>query len=365
MLALVTLVEVFVSRHHLLLMDSLDLDWQTTSRLARQRASKCDILCFGDSMIKFGIAPRVLDASLDRPSYNLALLDGKPAASYYLFRRALAAGARPAAVLVDFQPEMIAQPAAHLLQNPKWNALMLEPDEALDMAWNYRDPSFFAQLMVARCLPTVRSRNQIHKNLRAALKGRSSPTRETNGPIRRNWQQNHGGILLARHPSYDGDVPDAMIGSLFYPDWQNEPTNTRYVERFLALASDARIPVFWLFPPNAPKVVTLRTENGIFGRYDTFVRGVQKRFDNVTVIDARRSGYMNSVFVDPIHLDRQGAAALSAAVASVIKTTLTPGAANSRWVTLPDYHEPRVGVGLEDVEQSKMALKLEETRVRR
>ncbi len=365
MLALVALVELFVSRHPLSFLDTPELDWQTSGRLATERTAQRDILCFGDSMVKFGIAPRMLDAKLKRSSYNLALLDGKPATSYYLFRRALAAGARPSAVLVDFQPEMISQPPAHLLKSPRWNALMPEPGEALDLAWSYRDPNFFARLILSRYFPSIRCRSRVRAKVLAALNGQSAPESETSAPIRRNWQVNHGAILLPRQPSYQGNVPDQMIGDMFNPNWKCEPANARYVQRFLALASNARIPVFWLLPPNAPRVVAQRTENGLYARYDAFVREALGRFANLTVIDARRSGYEHSVFVDPVHLDRQGAVALTTGLADVLRTALAPGASTPRWVFLPVYREPTAGMGLEDVEQSKSALRLDGMRVQR
>jgi hypothetical protein len=172
-------------------------------------------------------------------------------------------------------------------------------------------------------------------------------------------------MLLARQPSYQGEVPPQMIGDLLNPAWKCQPANARYVQRFLELAFDARVPVFWLLPPNSPRVIAQRTENGLFARYDAFVREALGRFANLTVIDARRSGYEHSVFVDPVHLDRTGAAALTAGVADVLKTALAPGASTPRWVLLPAYHEPTAGMGLEDVEQSKSALKLDGMGVRR
>ena len=91
-------------REDLRLHDECRADWAYGGRAASRRAPDAEILCFGDSMIKFGMAPRVLEDRLGRRAFNLALYAGSPTASYFLLRRPLESGAKPAAVLVDFQP---------------------------------------------------------------------------------------------------------------------------------------------------------------------------------------------------------------------------------------------------------------------
>ena len=364
-LVLIVLIEMFAGQRTVSLLDSTDLDWKTTSRLATRRAAKCDILCFGDSMVKFGIAPKVLEAALKRPTYNLAMLDGKPAASYFQFRRALAAGARPSAVLVDYSPEAMFQPPWHLFQNPRWNELMLDPIESFDVAWNYGMPDLFARFVLARAFPTIRCRGQVRAHVLAALNGRDDSTREGNAPIRRNWQVNHGGILLARQPGFQGDVSAEFGCDLLNPQWRSEPDNSRYVERFLKLAQARDIPVFWIVPPNANRVLAFRREHGLAEPYSGFIRRAMDRFSNLRVIDARDSAFSDQVFVDPVHLDRQGASVLTTEVAGVLRRTLTPGPPVPRWVTLGPYRESPALPPLEDVEQSRAALKLDLTRARR
>ena len=76
-------------------------------------------------------------------------------------------------------------------------------------------------------------------------------------------------------------------------------------------------------------------------------------------------GYAHTCFVDPVHLDRQGAAALSSDVADAIQSSLASKDAGDRWVRLPTYREPSVEVSLEDVEQSKALSKVDESTLRR
>jgi hypothetical protein len=358
MLGLMVMVELFVGRNGLSFMDSAELDWMSSGRAARRKADRFDILAFGDSMLKFGIAPRVLEAKLGRKAYNLALLDGKPSITYILFRRAIEAGARPSAVLIDHSPEGLNQPPWHLLTNPHWNALLLSPREAWELARAYHDPEFFGHLVVARVLPSFRCRGQIRTDVLAALRGQGGSDPENHLPMRRNWQVNRGGILLPKQPGFQGDVPPGFAGDLFNDHCVVQPENVHFVRRMLRLAAENQVPVYWLMPPNAPKVVAHRDGNGVHANLDRFVRGLQTQFPNLSVIDARHAGYRNTVFVDPVHLDRDGAVALSADVAEVLRRSLIHSEPVARWVELPAYRDRPIALALEDVNQSRERLKL-------
>jgi hypothetical protein len=359
MLALIAGAEWFVSRNALSFMNAAELDWMASGWATAKHGARFDILCFGDSMLKFGIAPRVLEAKLGRRVHSFALLDGKPALTYLLFRRAIAAGARPAALIVDFPPEGLNQPPWHLLTNPHWNALLASPREAWELAWNYHDREFFGHLVLARVLPTFRCRGQIRTALLAAFQGQAGPNADNNRPLVRNQRINGGGIVLAKQPSFQGEVPPQCVGDLLNPSIVIQPENARYVRRLFRLAAEYNIAVYWLLPPLGSKVIAHRDQSGVHARYNRFVRSMQAQFPNVSVIDARHAGYHDSVFVDPVHLDRDGALALSSAVADVLQDALSHAEPVSRWVELPAYrdHDRHVALRLEDVEQSRLALR--------
>jgi hypothetical protein len=126
----------------------------------------------------------------------------------------------------------------------------------------------------------------------------------------------------------------------------------------LRLAAENQVPVYWLMPPNAPKVMAHRDGNGVHANLDRFVRGLQAQFPNLSVIDARHAGYQNTVFVDPVHLDRDGAVALSADVAEVLRRSLIHSEPVARWVELPAYRDRPIALAREDVNQSRERLKL-------
>src|SRR4051812_10632731 len=94
MLLLVSAVEVHFATQSLRDTSDQALSWKETAHHAVSEAKGPEILCFGDSLVKFGVLPKVVSSSTARTAYNLALLNGPPSASYFLLRRSLAAGAR-------------------------------------------------------------------------------------------------------------------------------------------------------------------------------------------------------------------------------------------------------------------------------
>ena len=109
MLVLVAAVETHLARHELDITNPGAAILRYASRAARRKAANCEILCLGDSLIKFGIVPGVIEERLGRRTYNLAVVGGQAPGSYFLLRQALAAGAHPSALLVDFKPNFLAE----------------------------------------------------------------------------------------------------------------------------------------------------------------------------------------------------------------------------------------------------------------
>src|SRR4051794_12362625 len=105
MFALVLAAEGFIGRREgRAFTTQVVAQWQLAGRAARREATRGELLCFGDSLVVFDVAPRVLEARTGRRAYNLAAMGSQSSTSYLLLRRALEAGARPSAVVVDFMP---------------------------------------------------------------------------------------------------------------------------------------------------------------------------------------------------------------------------------------------------------------------
>ncbi len=169
MIVLVTLVEGgFAGRHDRLATTWSD-DWRETGRSAVRKSHGRDLLCFGDSQVKSGVVPSVLESRTGRRAYNLAVGAGSPIGSYFLFRRALDAGARPEAVVLDAIPHILSD-ADGWYHRRLWPE-MLGLRDLLDLAWTSRDPELFAALLGARFVPSYRGRFEARTRIRAAFRG--------------------------------------------------------------------------------------------------------------------------------------------------------------------------------------------------
>ncbi len=102
--------------------------------------------------------------------------------------------------------------------------------------------------------------------------------------------------------------------------------------------------------PFRPDVEARRSAMGRTEDYSRFLRVLVAEHPGMIVHDARESGYDASYFVDPIHLNVRGAAALSADLGRAIRAQLDgPAVATaSRWTTLPAPHTLLSQVPIED-----------------
>jgi hypothetical protein len=360
MLALVLLVEGIVTRLDADVANTTALSWRLSGEAARGEATGCEVLCFGDSLVKHGVLPRTIEARSGRHAYNLAVAAGLAPVPYFLLRRTLDSGARPAAVVVDFKPDMLAGGPRY--QARGWQEL-LGPRELTELAWAARDPTLLATIALGALVPSVRSRHEIRAGIAAALRGEEPPQRRPNLLYARHWRVNKGANVAIRNTAFRGEVGPEDHKKYLSHAWRCHRINRDFVERFLALAESRGIPVYWLLPPIAPHLQARRDETGVDGQFTRFVQSFQARHRNLTVVDARHAGYGADVFVDPVHLDGQGALALSADLADL----LAPGCAASagRWLALAPYRARPAEADVEDVERSRLAVELSEARRRR
>jgi hypothetical protein len=362
MALLVLGVEACITRHEAFT-SLASAEHRFADRAARE-ARRYEILCFGDSQTKDGFIPRVFETRLGKRAINLSIPGSPSPSTYLLLRRALESGARPAAILVDYH--------AWLLQvDPRQRANVLAElgtlRDCVELSRAARDTCFLGELVTSRLLPSVRSRDEIRANLLAALRGEpSGPWQRMVAPARRNWLVNRGAQVMPRNPEAV-TIAKFWDEAASYPDrWDCVPLDVTYVKRFLRLAAAERIPVFFLIPPRHPRVQANREKLGLDALYTRFVSKVTAGFPNVTVIDARRSSYDPSVFIDSSHFDRQGASDYSDAVASIVADRL--GSSNrqgERWIDLPRHQIRPEPVAMEDLAQSEVALQAVSAGLRR
>ena len=105
--ALVVAVEASIAHEKMGSLGGSQWSCEDTLAGAGSVAQGSRVLCFGDSLIKQGLAPTVVEARSGLPAYNLALAGGQAPASYFLLRKALASGAKPDAVVVEYFPRLL------------------------------------------------------------------------------------------------------------------------------------------------------------------------------------------------------------------------------------------------------------------
>lgn len=357
MLGLVVAVELVVSREMGQWSSPLLMEWGATRRAAVSEAKGCDLLCFGDSMVKNGVLPATIEAGTGRRGYNLALPGGTAASPYFLLRRALDHGARPSAVLVDFHHQRLLDDPYTGPTIPVW-AQLLGPVEAYELASRQADPGYFPRLMVACLVPTVRIRSEVRAAVLAALDGRPVSQRGPGLAYARNRRVNRGAVVNPKNPAFR-ELPAPAESAAEAAGWWCQGANGHFLRRFLNLARERGIAVYWVMPPLSPSLQTKFDRERRDEVYLRFVRRLVDRDPNVTVVDGRHSGFPPTVFVDPVHLDKDGAASWSRALAAVLAHP------DGRWVELSTNRIGTPGAGVEDVYQSAAVLSASEGVVRR
>ena len=344
--------------------DRVNSSWLAAGRAAAGPEAGAEILCFGDSLIKLGILPRVLQDRLGWSAHNLAVLGGQAPTSYFLLRRVLEQGHRPRALIINFSPLLLAMdPRVNL----EWWSKLPEGCERLELLWRARDPALTASMTVQTLIASWSARDAVRSIL--GLEGDGDP----HGPpttipddarvFNRNWRLNCGAQVAPRHfIPIEGALPKPYEGSHWR--WRPHPAHAFYVERFLNLAAAHRIPVFWVLTPAMSAWLDRNDEVGTIAAYRRFVRDHVDRFPGLIVLDAQCVGWDRSAFRDPIHLNRDGAVRLTLAVAESILRGADRSSDDSRWRKLDgnaDQSSNRFQDLLEDLDQSRVAVNQRES----
>ncbi|MFO0954375.1 MAG: hypothetical protein U0835_25095 [Isosphaeraceae bacterium] len=357
MLALVALVEGAVARRVDGLVGVDQWGYLHARRAADREAGGAKILGLGDSLTKYHVVPPLVRERSGRALVNLAVAGSQPPASLYLFRRALAAGARPEAVVVDFATPMLrGGPRFSLVQWP----FLLDPAEAADLAWLARDATLFASVTTAWALPSLRCRASARARVVAALQGKDDDRRRAGQAFRRNVEKNGGAYLFAAYPPEYGrswmtpEKADAIVRE-GYRRFYCDPINARAIDRILSLARSRGVRVFWVLPPVIGPVQDRLEASGYEADLCRFVAGWQRRYPNLTVVDARRSVADPGAFHDPNHLAAPAAASYSLALGDLLRDALSrPGSPG--WARLPNCPSRPLPPGFEDAAASELAL---------
>ncbi len=355
MLALVAAVEGLIGLRSIALYDVDEWAFRYTARAASKSVRDAKVLCFGDSLVKLGVVPAVVGERTGKKTYNLALSGSQATTSYFLLKRALASGARPEAILVDFNPPLLRVGPRHI--TTRWGAL-IDPAEAAELAAWAGDADLFCEVALGRWLPSLRGKTTIRAHVLGALAGRTPTLEPTNRMALRNWKKNEGAQLMvgsaAARGLSDRAVEDLRTG--YYPEWKCHEANVRGLDHFLALAESHQIRVFWVLPPMLPAFHQKIRESGIEAQHEAFIRSWQAKYPGLVVLDARSQVADLAGLWDPQHLSVEGASAFSRDLGDALRRSLAGPGNLERWVAMgPVQLGPR-SPAIEDIDQSRLAV---------
>jgi hypothetical protein len=364
MLGLIVAIEGVVSRGWLDLTDPVSLSWRFSAEAAHRDAPGREVLCLGDSLVKHGLVPSVIARESGLSAANLAAARCPTLMTYFLFRRALEAGAHPPAIVFNSKP-------AVLIGSPDYNARywqeVLSWREGLELAGIGGRAQLLTTTLLGRLLPSLRWRPEVRSSVLSAFRGQTDRLHEVNRILWRNWTVNEGANVASLHSQYRGELPSDVEATLHPSAFHVNKANLRGIERLLHLAAERGIRVFWLLPPLSPALQSRREASGSEAKFERFVRSSQARYPRVvTVLDARRSAYPPEMFVDATHLGGRGAIALSRVVARAVRAELShkDRAPARGWIALEGPHPEPAGdleLALEDLDRSRVVLERDGT----
>jgi hypothetical protein len=361
MLGIVLAIETFVERHRDEFASPVGLLFEATGRSAKTESLGRDLLFFGDSVVKFGVAPRVIESRTGLRGYNLATIGSPASIPAILLREALESGARPKAVFVDFKPTLLSGYAA----DPPSFARIAAFGDGFKLAWKAREPDDFARFAVGWVLPSYRDRFMIRSRISEGFSGQAEPSLRLPEARRANWEINLGAEILPPNPAVLTTPEFANERANLNPGWSCSPVNLAVIDDFFRLAEAHQIPVFWLLTPIHPRVQAARERLGIEASWNRFLIE-QTKGRRVVLLDARPMAIDPDLFVDATHLDRRGATALSEAIADFLLDWQNSSPTTDRWVVLPPRNRPTDDARLiEDTNQTGLALRRDRETMRR
>lgn len=312
MVALIAIIEGIVGGRAGLV-DPVALEWRYAAKGLQGRGKTAEVLCLGDSLIKFAVAAPVLAERNGCRASNHAVPAAPALASHLALRAALDAGARPRVVVVSYAPFLL-MPGFQL--NRSFLPEVVGPGTCLDLAWTGANPELAGALLLARLVPSIRHRDRLRRGA-GRLVGEHAPRPRT------------------RRPDLWLPGGDESVFDQFYPtDWRAAPEHERQIDRLATLAAAHGAAVLWVMPPIGPPTRQEWDALGLSARYAAFAASVQARHANLTIIDARALPTAPEDRLDPLHLNRRGAAAFTARLAPWLEPAHLAQA--PRWVDLAD-----------------------------
>lgn len=349
MLAIVVAVESYLYRERETYCVPGSQDLQLAWKAAGSEALGRDVLCFGDSLMKFSMIPKVFEQRTGLTCYNMAVAGSQTPITYCLLRKALESGAKPRAIVVEFIPTLFRLPPTH---NLSLLSYVVDLSDALEMAWRENNRVLFDRVLMNKVLTSMEARVGIRRLFMAWLLGPVAVPDEV--PLyRRHWIEYDGAQIMPPKPEFteNGFDPSGWAKD-FYPNWYVNRVNRAYLLKFLDLAKAHDIEVYWFLPPIMPSIEAECDRSGFSEKHTAFLQAMQKRYSNLSIIDGRNAGYDEKIYSDGNHLGRPGAYVVSFEVGGLLRDRLRQEHAPPAWLNLPPYQARPVDVAIHDVYHS-------------
>ncbi len=349
-LMVIGLVEFMIESSSLDILNEFQWNWMITSQAVFEAdAAGSEVLCFGDSQLKLALAPQIIEQRLGKSAYNFSLVGGQASASYFLLRRVIDQGHKPEMILVNYFPQF-------LRSSPR-DAIELSPhltnlSESLDLGLSTGNPELLGAFVTRTLLPVARNRLNLRAMTVSCLTGDDPSRRYNKGFFHRNWRVNRGGQMMP--PTFDSsDYDFNQWRALNYPDTQFHFIALSYVDRFLKLAGEHEIPVYWVITPVSSGLGEECRRSGFDEDYSRFMKAILKRYSHVVILDSRTVDYPESAFFDPHHLAIDGAVAFTEAVCAILMSHAETRHQTTRHYYISEYQPERIPAEIEDTNTSQ------------
>jgi hypothetical protein len=344
-LVLIAIVELFLTRNDADSRSTIATVWRWKSHEGVRAARDAEILCLGDSLVHQGLVPRVIEIDGGPKTFNLAVPGGTMPSSFFMLRKALESGAKPAAVLVDGE-NLSGDP---FVQTAHWLELTSFA-ERVEFIRTTRRFEIIARWSLESCLASVRNQATIRHRVIGTCKGLSSSSRWSEKLAIRNMQINKGAYLVEKSLASTAALNN-YVSTPGSAGFRLDPINELYAERLLTLAASRGIAVRWLLPPMHPELERCRERDSWGKEHFAYLRRLQSRYPNLTIIDGRGGQFGPELLADLTHLNARGAVVCSQAIRESLRSVPSASVAVLRF----DLNQVQNHLA-EDLLESKQAL---------
>ncbi len=248
-----------------------------------------DVQVMGDSVALEGVVLPTLSTELPGHPFvwTLAKSATGPEFTYFMLQRELAAGLAPKAIVYAPAPHTFGTDRIPLLVGGfcTW-------PEIWEVARSGKAPMDVLYGIFCKLSFTLRNREPLGEMLRGKKAG------QTLNAV--SMKEVSAGLRPEMH------FVAEQIPAVFKNDFSVKPFPKTFFEKFLTLAQERHIPVYWLTPPIVPAIGETRQACHFDQHLIPFLEDIHQR-DGVQILQAESMVYQDYLFKDFMHLNQEGA----------------------------------------------------------